>query len=314
MKTLTSGRLLQRFSIVFLVALAACTPTRQKFVAAAPVAGQGVEIELSSARGSRNKLRLSFKVKNSLSSVLTFNRNQVAVVAPDGLEYYSINRRPMTTIKPGDSGNIRFTVEVGKLNLGVVKGLYLRFDGVWADKKRVAVEPMALGEPSTGPGDTKPDIELASAHVNTKGNDSITAEDSQPASRCAVLRLRGTDVPEAVTTVVDELLLTELQNAGFEAIGPDDINAIVGFEAAKQAVGCDDASCMTEIGNALGVPYLVAGNLAKLDSDTVLTLKLINVRDTRVVARVNRIAARNNRDLPQMIADSVLELVERAGL
>jgi len=65
---------------------------------------------------------------------------------------------------------------------------------------------------------------------------------------------------------------------------------MLGFEKVKSAVGCDDASCIAEIGNALGVDFLAAGSVAKLETSMVLTLKLFDVRKTKVLARANRMA------------------------
>ena len=79
-------------------------------------------------------------------------------------------------------------------------------------------------------------------------------------------------------------------------------------------MGCDDASCVAEIGNALGVPYLTAGNVANLEGSTVLTLKLINVQTATVVARVSKIAGGGNQVLPRIIAEVVQEMVARSGL
>src|SRR5689334_21368477 len=36
------------------------------------------------------------------------------------------------------------------------------------------------------------------------------------------------------------------------------IRAMVGFDRQRQLLGCNDASCLAEIGGALGVPYILA--------------------------------------------------------
>jgi len=136
----------------------------------------------------------------------------------------------------------------------------------------------------------------------------------QPHTKVAAMPLKTSDVPDEVAFIMNELLLTELQSVGFEAIGPDDINAMVGFENMKDQMSCDDASCVAEIGNALGVPYLTAGNIANLDGTTVLTLKLIDVKNTTVVARVSKLADGGTKVLPRVIAEAVQEMVLRSGL
>ncbi len=46
----------------------------------------------------------------------------------------------------------------------------------------------------------------------------------------------------------------------------------------------------------------------------VLTLKLIDVRGTRVAARFNRINDRGRSVLPRMFAEAVQELISRAAI
>jgi TolB-like protein len=137
---------------------------------------------------------------------------------------------------------------------------------------------------------------------------------SAAGTKCAAMPLRTKDVGEAAKMISDELVLSELQQAGFQAIGPDDINSLLGFEKTKQAVGCDEASCAAELGAALGVGYLVAGSVTALEGSMVLTLKLIDVKNTRVLARASRVVEGGQSALPQMIALAVNDLVTQSGL
>jgi hypothetical protein len=132
--------------------------------------------------------------------------------------------------------------------------------------------------------------------------------------KCAAMPLRTKDMKAQMAFVMDELVLSELQQAGFESIGPDDINALIGFEKTKQAIGCDDMACATELGNALGVNYLVAGSVALVEGSVVLTLKLLDTRNPRVLARSNKVAEGGQKNMPRVIAEAVQDLVERSGL
>lgn len=137
---------------------------------------------------------------------------------------------------------------------------------------------------------------------------------ANPGAKVAAMPLSSQDIEPRLAFVVDDLLLTELTTAGFEAIGPEDINQMLGFERMKEEAGCDDPSCYQDVGSALGVPYLTAGNLATVEGSTVVTLKLMNVEESRVVARVSRIAEGEARVLPRVIAEAVQEMVSRSGL
>ncbi len=133
-------------------------------------------------------------------------------------------------------------------------------------------------------------------------------------TKVAAVPLKAANVASAVTFIIDDLLLAELQAVGFEAIGQEDIDALLGFNQMQDQLACDDASCIAEIGNALGVDYITAGNIADIEGTTVVTLKLINVREATVMARVSKMADGGPRMLPQVISDAVLEMVQRSGL
>lgn len=91
-----------------------------------------------------------------------------------------------------------------------------------------------------------------------------------------------------VPKLFDEYVLAAVQNSGdYEVIGQDDIAALIGFEQQKDILGCDDASCIANIGGALGVDRVIAVKIARLDTDWVVTSKLINIRSTRVEARTS---------------------------
>ncbi|MBI5493768.1 MAG: PEGA domain-containing protein [Deltaproteobacteria bacterium] len=93
----------------------------------------------------------------------------------------------------------------------------------------------------------------------------------------------GVDVAQSLTQV----LSAELKRApGASVISRDDIQALLQLQADKLQLGCDDASCLAEIGGALGVEKLVAGNIGRLAGSHIVTLRLISVAGTRVENRV----------------------------
>jgi len=57
------------------------------------------------------------------------------------------------------------------------------------------------------------------------------------------------------------------------------------MDQRKTALGCDETSCLAELGGALGVPYLASGQLGKLGASYRITVKLIAVEDGTVLAR-----------------------------
>jgi hypothetical protein len=116
-----------------------------------------------------------------------------------------------------------------------------------------------------------------------------------------------------VPKLFDEYVLSAVQNAGdYEVIGQDDIAALVGFERQKDLVGCDDASCLTNIGGALGVDRIIAVKIARIDPDWMVTSKLINIKTTRVEARTSDIIKGNVKALLSAVPAVVANLFAAA--
>jgi len=67
-----------------------------------------------------------------------------------------------------------------------------------------------------------------------------------------------------------------------------DMEAMIDLETRKQVAGCDDTSCLTELGAALGMEFLVAGSIGKFDDVIVLNLQLINTRHASVLNRLTK--------------------------
>jgi hypothetical protein len=86
-----------------------------------------------------------------------------------------------------------------------------------------------------------------------------------------------------------DLLASEVRAmGGFRVIGQADIRTVLGVEEKRlMAGGCNDESCMAEIGGALGVRWVLAGNISKFGEVYLLNLKLIDAPKVRVAASVS---------------------------
>ncbi|NOZ86808.1 MAG: hypothetical protein GXP49_11155 [Deltaproteobacteria bacterium] len=102
--------------------------------------------------------------------------------------------------------------------------------------------------------------------------------------KIAVMELAAkSGIKQAQLDVLGDMLATELRNIGkYEVITKDDIKAMLGLEKAKEFLGCDDASCMADVGGALGVDKVISGNVAKFGTVYAVNLKLIDIHETRV--------------------------------
>lgn len=114
------------------------------------------------------------------------------------------------------------------------------------------------------------------------------------------------DVPD----LADDYVLAALQNAGdYQVIGPDDVSALIGFEQQKDLLGCDEAACFADLGGALGVELLAVFKVARLESDWVVTAKLIDTAKTRVTARASHFLTGGTKELLQGMPTVVAKLL-----
>ncbi len=104
----------------------------------------------------------------------------------------------------------------------------------------------------------------------------------------AVFDLKAHGVPESLAKNLTNVVALELkQFQGITVISREEIKAALQFEADKQSLGCDSVSCFAEIGNAMGVQYLMTGSVGKLKDTHILNLQVIDIRDTAIIGRAS---------------------------
>src|SRR5690606_12225097 len=113
---------------------------------------------------------------------------------------------------------------------------------------------------------TVPRLLIAAAVVASSSVTSSSAAAAEPI-RIAVVEPAGSEqVGEDARRALGALVAARLGETGaFEVITQDDVRQMISFDKLKTALSCDDeASCLAEIGGALGVPWLVSGTLAEV--------------------------------------------------
>src|ERR1041384_7308893 len=107
--------------------------------------------------------------------------------------------------------------------------------------------------------------------------------------KIAVLDLQARGVDPALAQSGGTLIASELNKLEvFKVISREDIRNMLSFEKDKQSLGCEaDQACLAEIGGALGVEYIIAGSLAKIGDQTVLSLALNNTKTATVENRLS---------------------------
>ncbi len=134
----------------------------------------------------------------------------------------------------------------------------------------------------------------------------LPAANARP--RLAFLDLAaGPEVTREVAQAAGDLFVVSLSDtARFDVITKADVKAMLGYEAQAQLLGCGEASCMVDLGGALGAAYLVNGSLGRLGGQLQLTLALIDVAAASVSKRVS--LALNEASLQAGMRDAVLRL------
>lgn len=111
---------------------------------------------------------------------------------------------------------------------------------------------------------------------------------------------------------LDAIIITAVSESdAYSVLGPSDIDALLGVEALKDAVGCDDVQCAAEIGGALGAPYSISGVLRPLGKQVVLNLNLMDTQSLEVVARASQ---RSKRDADALARAATLATNKLLGL
>src|SRR5512138_2167532 len=119
----------------------------------------------------------------------------------------------------------------------------------------------------------------------------------------------GEGVPATTAAAVTESLAAEVRRrSGVEVITRREIEAVLSLEAQKQMLGCQTDACIAELGGALGVERLVAGDLARLGESWLVHLKVVETGKMKVAAQSDRRIRGGTIDdvldaLPPMVAE-----------
>jgi len=104
----------------------------------------------------------------------------------------------------------------------------------------------------------------------------------------AIFDLTPTGVSKEITDNLTQVLSVEIKRIeGSTVVSQTDLVAMLQLEEKKTLMGCaGDTSCLAEIGGALGVDKLIVGNVGKLAESYMISLRMINPRETMVDSRV----------------------------
>ena len=97
--------------------------------------------------------------------------------------------------------------------------------------------------------------------------------------------LEYVNIADDVGAFYSEHLAHQLQEQHVRVVTARQISTLLGFERQKQLLGCsDNASCIAELANALGVDGIVTGQLGKFDDLYQLDIKIIGAVNGRILS------------------------------
>ncbi len=138
-----------------------------------------------------------------------------------------------------------------------------------------------------------------------------SAAGAAPRTKVAVMDVKNVQgVPEGTAAILTDIVVSEVARYGADVISKSDIAAIVGFEKQKALMGCsDDSSCLAEIGGALGVDFMLTGQVGQIGSRFRISLILVDVKKGKVAGRAADFCDRNEDALANAAITRVREIV-----
>lgn len=133
--------------------------------------------------------------------------------------------------------------------------------------------------------------------------------------KVAVVRLAArTGVVQGTADLFTDALVGELRRHGLQVLADSDIAAVLGVERNRQMLGCSDATCLAEIGGALGVDRIVHGSVGRIGGSLVVNLSSIDSKRAAAVASASeRLKSESDEAfldaLPRLVADLLRENV-----
>lgn len=144
---------------------------------------------------------------------------------------------------------------------------------------------------------------------------SVFAAGDEPVSIAVMEFSSKGGVSQDQMDALSDLLAGRIEALGdFQVIGRADIQAMLSLEEQKQRLSaCDDQACLAELGGALGVRWVVVGNVSKFDQTYLLNLKLIDVARVQVAGRVSRSLTGGQSELVAVLPAATRALFEQAA-
>jgi TolB-like protein len=154
--------------------------------------------------------------------------------------------------------------------------------GVSAGAGAAAAELIAKASPSAAPTATVPSAGPVAAAA------PAVADDGERDS-VAIMDFSATDIDaKFAAQATDGAVLGVHRLKMFDVIGGDDIRALLDQQQLKDAISCENTSCLADLGGALDARYMISGKIAKTAAGIQVNVTLMDVYNARAVGREQR--------------------------
>jgi hypothetical protein len=120
-------------------------------------------------------------------------------------------------------------------------------------------------------------------------------------------------VAPGTATILTNIVVADVARTGLDTVSKGDITAIIGFEKQRQILGCaGDAGCVAEIGGALGVDFMLTGQVGQIGSQYHLSLQLVETKKARVAGRASRFSEMSEDALVKATREATAEVLAPA--
>ena len=130
--------------------------------------------------------------------------------------------------------------------------------------------------------------------------------------RIAIMDFASRNADDLIVKEAGARVNAELHKLGvFQVTSKDDIRAMISMEKEKTLLGCEEATCLAEIGGALGVDYMINGTITKVDARYTIDLRLVNIKKASVDNVVNKSVEGSASAVIDAAADAGVNLVAK---
>jgi TolB-like protein len=152
---------------------------------------------------------------------------------------------------------------------------------------------------------------LLTAALLVAASGAAAAPAGRPRVKVAVTEVKNIQgVAPGTATIISDIVVSEIARQGYEVVSQSDINAMLGFERQKRALGCsEDSSCLAEIGGALGVDFMLTGQVGQIGSRYRISVLAVDTRKARVVARAAQFCEQDEDALARAAEQTVATLL-----